>query len=261
MKKIILAVVLIAVFVFYYSLSRGENDPKVYKWQFKDVETEKVGSDSNYVSTSIEEGIKVNGYGQLFNLDPSIKDIQHFKINRDGNKRVNKTTAVFLECDYKSEYFGETEIKSCKKGTGIDNTYTYLSSSTFNRYNEEIIKVSYTNKNDLIHTFDTIINKNIGLGWVNTNLVYNSKKEKVKIKVGFNDGQTMVCDGHLYDTIQYCEYKGKNIELPNFTMPTIKGRILEKLGYNFTDTTIRLDQEVVNIIFEDMKINGLYHVN
>jgi len=240
------------------SAYKEEQNKYNFQWRNIDQSDSFIGIDTNYVSIKSHEYHKVNKLDDLFIYNISIELLQNFNRVKDGNKRSTKIKRVFKKCDDKLEYFGSITRRNCIKGTGIDDNSIYESASIVDYDHNLVIDVSYKEKNNSLYTFNTIVNKNVGLGWINTNFSYDINTKIGSVKVGFSNGETMICDNYMPNSIHTCEYRGVKREVP----PIISGDIFDYLDYRanekFVDVTARFDQDVVELYLNYLQGSGLY---
>jgi len=229
-----------------------------YDWSVINVDEKTLDDDEKSITILYTEEEKMNIHGELFNENTSIKLLKNFNMTKDGNKRLTEIKHVFKECEHRSEMFGTKVLKACIKGTGIDDNATKKSSSIIYDLDKELIKVSYENINDSLYIFDTVINENVDLDWIHTHFSYDINTKIGNAKVGFANGEMMICDNYMPNSIHKCEYKGIKKEIP----PTISGDIFSDLDYRanerFVDITARFDQEVVGKYLSYLQGSGLY---
>lgn len=239
----------------YSSVQPNEN---FFDWSVISVDEEKVDDDGKSITVLYTKEEKVNIYDDLFNANTSIKYLKNFDRTTDGNNRLTEVKTVFKECNYRTEIIGAMTLKRCVKGTGIDVNSIKKSASITDEMDRELIKVSYEKIDDALYMFDTVINKSIGLDWVSTHLSYNINTKVGNVSVGFLNGDTMICDNYMPNSIHTCEYRGIKKDIP----PTISDAIFSELDYKanekFVDTNVRLDQEVAEQYLNHLQGSGLY---
>lgn len=229
-----------------------------YDWSVINVDEKTLDDDDKSTTILYTKEEKVNIHGDLFNEVASIKLLKNFDRTKDGNNRLTEVKHVFKECEHRAEMFGSKVLKTCIKGTGINDSVTKKSSSIIYDIDKELITVSYENINDSVYIFDTVINENVELDWVHTHFSYNINTKVGSVKVGFTNGEAMTCDNYMPNSIHQCEYKGIKSEIPPMISDDIFSDLDYKANEKFVDITARFDQEIAGKYLDYLQGSGLY---